>query len=268
MFSFKKSAVAMATVFLAVSALAGCQSKDKGAVREAAEGFMEGVKTGSEDSINEYSSDEVAGGSFVELFDAESLKEELTTSLGNPELEDETTAKLDEFLDLYSTMLEDYEVTDVSMNEDGTATAYVTMTSSFPYDVITNESSQQKFTDASTKYNEDNQEELVRITNEQGSEAAIEKACNDLMLIALDIYEEEIKEADSVTYMLALTLNKNEETGSYYVTGVQSYDSSIAGTGAPATDTDTTATEASTDTEAAQTEGLQTEDASEETSAE
>ena len=91
--------------------------------------------------------------------------------------------------------------------------------------------------------------------NEQGAEAAVEKACNDLILIALDIYEEEIRDAEPVTYMLALTLNKNEETGSWYVTAVQSYDSSIAGTGAPATDTDTTATEVSTDTEAA-TEAL------------
>ena len=93
------------------------------------------------------------------------------------------------------------------------------------------------------------------ITNDQGAEAAVEKACNDLIIIALDIYEEEIRDAESVTYMLALTLNKNEETGSWYVTSVQSYDSSIAGTGAPATDTDTTATDTSTDTDAA-TEAL------------
>ena len=252
MFDFKKTAVAMTAVFLTVSTLTGCESKDQGAVREAAQGFMEAVKTGSQDGINQYSSDEVANGSFVQLFDAEALKDELTTSLGNPNLEDETVAELDEFYALYSSMLEEYEITDIAMSEDGNvATAYITMTNSFPYDVITNESSQSKFSKASEQYNNDNQEELLTITNEQGAEAAVEKACNDLILIALGIYEEEIKAADPVTYMLALTLNKNEETGSWYVTAVQSYDSSIAGTGAPATDTDTTATDASTDTETA-----------------
>ena len=256
MFDFKKTAVVVTAVFMAASALAGCTSKDQGAVREAAEGFMEAVKTGSKDSINQYSSDEVANGSFVQLFDAEALKEQLTTSLGNPNLEDETVAELDEFYALYSSMLEEYEITDIAMSEDGNvATAYITMTNSFPYDVITNESSQNKFSKASEQYNNDNQEELLQITNEKGAEAAVEKACNDLILIALDIYEEEIRDAESVTYMLALTLNKNEETGSWYVTSVQSYDSSIAGTGAPATDTDTTATDTSTDTDAA-TEAL------------
>lgn len=252
MFDFKKTAVAMTAVFLTVSTLTGCESKDQGAVREAAQGFMEAVKTGSQDGINQYSSDEVANGSFVQLFDADALKDELTTSLGNPNLEDETVAELDEFYALYSSMLEEYEITDIAMSEDGNvATAYITMTNSFPYDVITNESSQSKFSKASEQYNNDNQEELLTITNEQGAEAAVERACNDLILIALGIYEDEIKAADPVTYMLALTLNKNEETGSWYVTAVQSYDSSIAGTGAPATDTDTTATDASTDTETA-----------------
>ena len=252
MFDFKKIAVAMATAVTLTSALTGCESKDQGAVREAAEGFMDAIKTGSKDGINQYSSDDVANGSFVQLFDADALKEQLTTSLGNPNLEDETIAGLDEFYALYSSMLEKYEVTDIAMSEDGNvATAYITMTNSFPYDVITNDSSQNKFSMASEQYNNDNQEELLQITNEQGAEAAVEKACNDLILIALDIYEEEIKAAEPVTYMLALTLNKNEETGSWYVTAVQSYDSSIAGTGAPATDTDTTATDASTDTEAA-----------------
>jgi hypothetical protein len=239
---------------MAVAALTGCESKDKGAVKEAAESFMEAVKTGDKDKINEYSSDEVASGYFVELFDADSLKDELTTSLGNPTLEDETVAKLDEFYSLYSSMMEKYEITDIGMNDDGSATAYVTMTNSFPFDVITNESSQVKFSKASEEYNTGNQDELIQITNEQGQQAAVEKACNDLILIALDIYEEEIEVSDPVTYILALTLNKNEETGRYYVTGVQSYDSSVAGTGTPAQDTDTTATDVSTDTDAAEAE--------------
>ncbi|RKM62180.1 hypothetical protein D6855_01795 [Butyrivibrio sp. CB08] len=251
MLSAKRISATFVAVLMAVSTLTGCQSKDKGPVKEAAEGFIEAIKTGSTDKINEYSSDEVASGSFVQLFDAASMKDALITSLGNPNLESETEAKLDEFYSLYSSLVESYEVTDIAMNEDGTAaTAYVTMTNSFPYDVVTNNSVQTKFSKASEAYNVEHEEELLQITNEQGAQAAIEKACNDLIVIALDIYEEEIDAAEPITYMLALTLNKNEETGSWYVTGVQSYDSSIAGTGAPATDTDTTATEASTEIDA------------------
>ena len=150
MFEFKKTAAVVASALLLASALTGCESKDQGAVREAAEGFMEAVKTGSQDSINQYSSDEVANGSFVKLFDEEALKDQLTTSLGNPNLDDEAVAKLDEFYALYSSMLEEYEITDIAMSEDGNvATAYITMTNSFPYDVITNESSQTKFSKAS-----------------------------------------------------------------------------------------------------------------------
>ena len=254
MLNFKKMTATGLAVLVAASVLTGCESKDKGAVREAAEAFMEAVKTGDRDGINEYSSDEVANGNFVELFDADFLKDELTTSLGNPDLEEATISKLDEFYALYSAMMEKYEITDIAMNEAGNATAYVTMTNSFPFDVITNESSQVKFSKASEEYNTDNQEELVQITNEQGQEAAVVKACNDLIIIALDIYEEEIKAADPVTYMLALSLNKNEETGKWYVSAIQSYDSSIAGTGTPAKDTDTTATDVSTDTDAAEAE--------------
>ena len=93
------------------------------------------------------------------------------------------------------------------------------------------------------------------LETEEYMEVRLFDLINAKLDILINIYEEEIRDAEPVTYMLALTLSKNEETGSWYVSAVQSYDSSIAGTGAPATDTDTTATEVSTDTEAA-TEAL------------
>ena len=50
----------------------------------------------------------------------------------------------------------------------------------------------------------------------------------------------------SLCIVKGLNLDKNDETGTWYVSSIQSYDSSIAGTGAPATDTDTSSTESST----------------------
>lgn len=234
------------SIILSLSLLTGCGSSDKTAAKEAAEGFMEGIRTNDADAVNNWSDSEVANGYFVSLFDADYLEEQLLTSLNNPDLEDETKAKLDEFYNKYANMMEEYQVTEVTMNKDGTATAQVTMKNSFPFDVVTSKETSDKFNEASVTYNSENQDELLKINEEQGADAAVSKACNDLILIAVDTYEEAIAESDPITYKLVLTLSKNEETGSYYVTSVQSYDSSVAGTGAPAQDTYTTDTEVTT----------------------
>ena len=241
----KRFVAAAVSILLAVSALTGCSSQDKSAAKEAATGFMEAVKTGDSNGINTYSSSEVSTGAFVSLFDRDYLKEDLTSKLGNPELDEETVAKLDELGTMYSTLMEEYQITEVAINDDGSATAYVTMKTSFPFDVITSQETQDKFSAASEEYNNTSQAELLKITEEQGQDAALTKAYNDLILIAVDVYEEAINSSSPVSYLIALNLDKNAETGTWYVTSVQSYDSSIAGTGAPATDTDTSATESS-----------------------
>ncbi len=245
MFNLRKPAILCMSVILSISALTGCSSADKTAAKEAATGFMDAIKNDDQNGINTYSSSEVSSGPFVALFDENYLKEDLTSKLGDPNLDDETIAKLDELGSRYEHLMEDYQITEITMNEDGTATAYVTMTTSFPFDIVTNEDTQAKFRAATENYNETSQEELVKIGEEQGQEAAVAKAYNDIILIAVDIYEETIDSSESVTYLLALNLAKNDETGTWYVTSVQSYDSSIAGTGAPAKDTDTSATEGS-----------------------
>lgn len=239
MFNIKKIAAIGLSVILSTAALSGCGSSDKTSAKEAAEGFMEAVKTDDQDGINKWADDEVSGGYFVSLFDADYLEEQLLSSLGDPNLEDTTISRMDSFYSKYAGMMEEYQVTEVTMNDDGSATAYVTMKNSFPFDVVTSDETSAKFTEASLSYNNENQDELLKISEEQGSDAAVSKACNDLILIAIDTYEEAIAASDPVTYKLALTLQKNDETGSFYVTSVQSYDSSIAGTGVPATQTST-----------------------------
>ena len=245
MFTLKKHAMLGMAFILSLSVLTGCSSQDKSAAKEAAEGFMTAVKTGDTNAINNYSSSEVSTGSFVALFNKDYIKEDLVSKLGDPELDEETVTKLDELGTMYSTLMEEYQITEVSLNDDGTATAYVTMKTSFPYDVIASSETQDKFSSASEEYNNTSQAELLKISEEQGQDAALAKAYNDLILIAVDVYEEAIESSEPVSYLIALNLAKNDETGTWYVTSVQSYDSSVAGTGAPATDTDTSATESS-----------------------
>ena len=265
MFKLRKYAAIGLSIILSASALTGCGS-DKVAVKEAAEGFMTGIKDNDMDAVNTWSSSEVANGYFVSLFDADYLEEELLSSLGNPTLDDTTIAKMDDFYAKYANMMEEYEVTEVTVNKDGTATASVTMKNSFPFDVVTSEETSAKFNEASLTYNNENQAELLKISEEQGSEAAVSKACNDLILIAIDTYVEAISASDPVTYKLALTLTKNEETDSWYVSGVQSYDSLLAGTGAPATET--TTPEATISPASGSSEASSAEEATESTSAE
>ncbi len=236
----RKFALKFLSGIIIVSTLTGCQSNaDKSAVMEAAGNFLEAVKNGDQDGVNNYSSGEVATGPFVSFFDGEYLKEQLTSSLEGTELTQETMDKLDEFYSMYATNMQEYSVNDVKFNEDGTATVYATMKTKFPIDAITSEDTQKKVKQASDTYYEEHMDDIFAVKDEQGDEAAIAKGYNDVIVITMDIYEEVVAASSPETYSIAMTLVKNEETGTYYVTSVQSYDSSIAGTGAPATDTST-----------------------------
>lgn len=243
----KVTALCLAVLLLAVSATGCSVKKDREGAREAAEGFMEALKNGSKDGINQYSSDEVAGGEFVGLYDAENIRETLAASLVDANANEEIQTRFDELCSEFETMLEEYQITDVTIGDDGTATAYITVRNSFPVDVIGRESTHEKVAKALEQYDTEHEEELQTLSDTQGEDAADEQAYNDKLTIILDIYQEEIALSEPVTYMLALTLLKNEETDSWYVSTVQSYDSSIAGTGAPAKETDTSATEISID---------------------
>jgi hypothetical protein len=251
MAGLKRIAALFLIATLAATTLTGCSSakKDKSGAQEAAAGFLEGIKSGSKNEINKYSSGEGTTGEFVKLYDADSFEEDLLEALGDTNLSEETQKELDEFYAGYSSMMEEYQITDVVISDNGSATAYVTVKNSFPFDVTKSETTKNRVSEALAKYQEDNQEELEKIAAEQGEEAELEKVRNDTVIIILNTYEEAIALSEPVTYMLALTLNKNEELGSWYVSDVQSYDSSIAGTGAHAKETDTSATEVSVEFE-------------------
>ena len=257
--NIKRTAAIGLSLILCSASLIGCGNtkKDIEKATETADNFMTALKEGNIEGVSEYATADVSEGAFVELFDAEYLKLQLLTSLGNPGLDDETVQKLDSFYAHYASMIEDYSITEVTANDDNTTTAYVTMVNAFPYDVITSEGTQERFAQASEAYKEEHAEEIATITSEQGEDAAAEKVCSDLIGIAIDIYEESIKRSQPITYMIALTLSKDGKNDPWLVSSIQSYDSSVAGTGEHATDTDAPATGVDTsvpDTDASTTD--------------
>ena len=112
MFNLRKPAILCMSVILSLSVLTGCSSSDKSAAKEAAAGFMDAIKNDDQNGINTYSSSEVSSGPFVALFDENYLKEDLTSKLGDPNLDDETIAKLDELGSRYEHLMEEYQITE------------------------------------------------------------------------------------------------------------------------------------------------------------
>lgn len=228
-------------VVMSFCALTGCGFGDKGAVRETAEKFLEALKQGNENEINAYASGEVASGNFVKLFDSDYLVEELKSGFGESELTPETEEKIDNFCKLFSNMIKEYEVSKIEINKDKSATAIATIKTTFPVDVINSDEAKAKIDEATTQYYNDKQDELVNKISEEGDEAAQQMIFNDMALIVLDIYQEVITSSGEESYAIAFTLNKNTETGTWYVTDIKDYDTYVDPTNAGvATDTATT----------------------------
>lgn len=224
MFNIKRAAAVFCAALISVSSLTGCTSADKTTVKETSEKFLAVVASDSTDNINNYATFEVANGDFVKLFDADKLLDQFTQGFSGAELTEETNTKVDEFCHLFADMITDYTVTKVDVKKDGTATAIATLNTSFPIDIINDEGVSSKITEAVSKYNNDNAEELTALYQE-GTEVAESKIYNDIILIILDIYEQEIAKSNEMTYAIALDLQKNPETDSWYVTSVNDYDS-------------------------------------------
>ena len=125
-------------------------------------------------------------------------------------------------------MIKEYSISKVEIGKDGTATAIATIKTKFPVNIINNETAKQKISEATEAYNTNNAEEIAAL-KEQGEDIAKAKIYDDMIRIILEIYEDEIANSSGETYAIALTLQKNEETGTWSVTDVQDYDSSGAG---------------------------------------
>lgn len=223
----KKAASIILSAAFSIASLTGCTSSDKAGAEEAATGFLAVVASDSTEDINKYATMEVAGGDFVQLFDAESMTDAFVAGFDQSELTDETRAEVDEFCKLFDDMIKDYSVSKVEVDKDGVATAIATIGTKFPVDIINSESASEKIKEATDAYNKNNEEEIAALY-EQGEDVAEAKIYDDMIRIILEIYEDEIANSSEENYAIALTLEKNTETDTWYVTDVQDYDSSTA----------------------------------------
>ena len=220
-------------VLLSIFSISGCSSQDKTAVQETAQTFMAIVASDSEEDINKYATSEVANGDFVQLFDADTLVSQFSEGIEEYELTEESKNELDTFASLFSDMIMSYSVSDIKLDKKDdkhTATAVATFKTSFAMDIIGSENVSNKISDAIEVYNADHADEIAALY-EEGNDVAEAKIYNDMLGIILEIYEDEIQNSQEMTYAIVLDLEKNNETDSWIVTGVNDYDSSSAESG-------------------------------------
>lgn len=212
---------------LTITSLTGCTSQDKQSVTDTATTFLSIVASDSQEDINKYATSEVANGDFVQLFDADKLAEKFISDSEGVELTEESKAKLDEFCGLFSDMIQSYSVSDVEITkgDPDTATCIATINTSFAVDITNSEEVAKEFSDAKDRYAINNSEEITAL-KEEDETAANNKVYNDMLMLLLEIYEEEISESQEMTYAMVLTLEKNSETDSWIVTKIENYDDS------------------------------------------
>ncbi len=249
-----KTVAAVATSFiLSLSLLTGCSSADKTAVQETCENFLDIVKSGTNENIEKYASSEVANGSFVKTFDSEYLKQNFMDGFVTADIDDETRTRVENFCSLFSDMITDYTISDVSVDKNNVGTVVAMVNTSFPIDVIDNSEALEMINEQAVNYYAENEEKINALYEEKSEEEVEAIIYNDMITKIIDVYEALIKEASPETYAIVFTVEKNAETDSWYITNVSSYDNASDGTTSEATKTATTS-ENSSSLDAASTE--------------
>ncbi len=238
MIKIRRFSALFLSTFLCITALTGCvSSSDKNAAKETANNFLSIIASGSSENINQYCTDEVAESDFVKLFDSKYLSDQILADQDTSLLTEETLNELDEFCELFSKMVTDYEVKEIDVADDGSLSAIATITTNFPVDIIQKTKSSQKVLKAAEEYSTEHEEEINALYIEEGEEATQSKIFNDIFLLALTTYEEEINASSPQDYAIVLSLEKNEETDSYIVTDVTDYVTAAEGATAAAEET-------------------------------
>ncbi|WP_026516172.1 hypothetical protein [Butyrivibrio sp. MC2021] len=238
MVRFGKTGAFLLSAVLSISLLTGCVSNaDKNSAKETVEGFLQLVASGSTEGITDYCTDEVASGDFVKLFDSGYLADQILADQDTSSLTEETLNELDEFCKLFSNMVTAYEVKEITANDDKSITAIATITTDFPVDIIKSSSTSEKVMEAAGTYSTEHEEEIAALYAEEGEETTQKKILNDVFLIALETYEDLIRNSSPQDYAIALKLEKNAETDSYVITEVTDYLSAAEGATTAAEDT-------------------------------
>ena len=252
--SLKKISTITATLLASLSLLTGCASQDKTAVQETADNFLSIVKSGTNENIEKYASAEVSEGEFVKTFDSEYLKENFKEGFVTAEIDEETLARVDSFCALFSDMVTDYSISDVSVDKSGVGTVTAIINTAFPIDVIDNSQALEMISEEAESYYAENEETINSLYEEKTEEEVAEIVYNDMIIRIINVYEALINEASPESYAIKIKVEKNTETDSWYVTDVSSYDNASSGTTTAATETATTVEASSSATETATTE--------------
>ncbi len=222
---------------LSTTALLGCASQERTAAKETVTAFLDIVKSGTNDNIEQYATKEVTSGEFVKTFDSEYLIEQFKQGLETEELDSETSTLLNELYSKISGMVTGYEITKVSIDKKNTANAIVKINTEFPVNIFGSDETTAKIKEAAEKYHAEHDEEISKMYEDLGKEEAEAQLYQKRIQIVVDTYNKIISEAKPETYAIVLSLEKNTETDSWNVTSVSSFDSSVNGKTEAATET-------------------------------
>ncbi|MCR4758385.1 MAG: hypothetical protein K5792_11340 [Butyrivibrio sp.] len=235
----KKICAAILSASMTISLLTGCSSADKNAIKETSENFLSVVVSGTTDNIEKYANDSVSNGQFVRTFDSAYLAQKFKDGFKSDEVDAETSAKVDSFCELFSSMVTGYEIKDVTVDKNGIGTVTATIDTAFPINVIDNEEAVSKMNTITENYVTENADEIQSLYENHTDEEVESIVYNDMIVEILDMYEGLIQNASPETYAIVLTVEKNTETDSWVVTNVSTYDSASTGTTETAAETAT-----------------------------
>ena len=112
----KKLVSTIVVLALSTSTLTGCTSTKK-AISESAKDFLEIVKSGSTENLEQYASSGVLDGEFVHTFDSSFLTDNLKSGIDSEKLDEATAQRLDNLCASFSDMITSYEITSVSVKK-------------------------------------------------------------------------------------------------------------------------------------------------------
>ena len=226
------------TLSLAATALMGCSPSDKAGAKEAATAFLDIVKSGTTENIEKYATPEVSSGDFVKTFDSEYLIKQLKEGFDTLGIDAETNSKVDDLCSKFAGMVTGYEISKITVDKKNTATAIVKIDTSFPVNIAGDDETTKKIEAAAQSYHTEHEDEIKQMYNDLGKEAAEEQLYSKRIAVVIDTYIEVISQSQPETYAIVLNLEKNAETDSWLVTGIDTYDSSVNGKTETATETE------------------------------
>ena len=257
----KKNILSTILVFtMSAALLTGCTTPKK-AIRETATEFLEIVKNGSTENIEQYASPEVLESEFVHTFDSSFLTDNLKSAIDAEMLNEETAQRLDNLCASLSNMITSYELTSVSMKKR-VGTVVATVNTAFPLNIIGSEDASSRISVKVEAYNEANPDKV----NNSDPEIA-KQAYNDMINLVLETYEDMMEESSEESYVFVFTLARDAETKKWRITSVKDYESAANGVVITTTDTDGNNSE-DAETEETETEETESEETAQEENSE